>query len=210
MSFSAAKFWNKISRNAKAIGEKVVYAALLLYYTLQAPATPSWAKVEIVGALAYLIWPVDAIPDFIPVVGYVDDYALLLVTLVITFVHITPQIRQQAKRKTEEWFGADLCDVGGIWTGQISEKNGTSTIHLRLEQNAALVTGSGGPDEKTQQAISDAAIEGHFFAFALPRNGNTWKFDLVVNGSVMDGFAVPPDQSCKHRVARVHMERAQD
>ncbi|PEO50494.1 hypothetical protein CN563_02685 [Bacillus sp. AFS026049] len=46
----------------KKAGVKVVYVALLLFYTLQKPTTPVWAKTVIVGALGYFILPIDLIP----------------------------------------------------------------------------------------------------------------------------------------------------
>ncbi len=70
--YSDAGFWAKITSCAWAAGVKTVYAALVLYDTLKRDTTPTWAKTAILGALAYLISPVDAIPDFIPGVGFTD------------------------------------------------------------------------------------------------------------------------------------------
>ena len=67
-SFSESSFWAKLARHGKAAGKKVVGSALKLYYAAQSPETPDWAKAVIYGALAYLICPVDAIPDPVPVV----------------------------------------------------------------------------------------------------------------------------------------------
>jgi uncharacterized membrane protein YkvA (DUF1232 family) len=38
---------------------------------------PLWRKLVGVAAVAYLIWPFDLIPDFIPVIGYLDDAGVL-------------------------------------------------------------------------------------------------------------------------------------
>lgn len=41
------------------------------------PKTPAWAKAVIAGAIAYVICPLDAVPDFIPLAGWIDDIAVL-------------------------------------------------------------------------------------------------------------------------------------
>ena len=45
------------------------------------PATPRSVKVALVGLLAYLVSPIDLIPDFIPVLGSVDDLAISALVL---------------------------------------------------------------------------------------------------------------------------------
>ncbi|MGJ3196969.1 DUF1232 domain-containing protein [Peribacillus castrilensis] len=44
-----------------------------MFYTLQKPTTPAWAKTVIVGALGYFILPIDLIPDLIPG-GYTEEF----------------------------------------------------------------------------------------------------------------------------------------
>ena len=61
--FSANDFVEKISRIAKRAGAKLVYAALLLYYTLQSDKVSTADKAIIIGALGYLISPLDVIPE---------------------------------------------------------------------------------------------------------------------------------------------------
>lgn len=63
--------------NITVAGRKVIDKVLRLYYALQDKDTPIWAKSIIVGALAYFISPLDAIPDITPVVGYVDDWGAI-------------------------------------------------------------------------------------------------------------------------------------
>ena len=71
-------FWKKLKHLASNVGSKVLYPALQLYYLLQAKDVPVKAKTLIVGALGYLILPVDMVPDFIPALGFTDDLSALM------------------------------------------------------------------------------------------------------------------------------------
>ena len=78
--FSPTDFVDKVARIAKRAGAKLVYAALILYYTLQSDKVSKADKALIVGALGYMISPFDAVPDAIPIVGLTDDLAVLVYT----------------------------------------------------------------------------------------------------------------------------------
>ena len=71
--FSQSEFVEKISRIAKRAGSKLVYAALILYYTLQSDRISKTDKAIIIGALGYMISPLDVIPDAIPIAGLTDE-----------------------------------------------------------------------------------------------------------------------------------------
>lgn len=47
------------------------------YLAFVDPNTPAWAKAIIGAALAYVLCPLDAIPDMIPIVGFADDIAVV-------------------------------------------------------------------------------------------------------------------------------------
>lgn len=104
-NYSETGFWDKVAEVALKAGEKVIYFALLLYYTATADTTPTSQKVMIWSALGYFILPVDLIPDLLPVVGFTDDLAALVACYKTVMANITPAIQQQAKDKMEEWFG---------------------------------------------------------------------------------------------------------
>ena len=57
--FTQSGFIEKISKVAKRAGAKLVYAALILYYTLQSDTVSLKDKTMIVAALGYLISPLD-------------------------------------------------------------------------------------------------------------------------------------------------------
>ena len=105
--FSKRDFAEKISRIAKRAGAKLVYAALILYYTLQSDKVSKKDKAIIIGALGYMISPLDAIPDAIPIAGLTDDLAVLLFVLKKVWTDIDPDIQQKAKNRLSKWFDAD-------------------------------------------------------------------------------------------------------
>lgn len=103
--YSEKSLFDKIIKVAKKAGTSVIYAALLLFYTLQDPNVPAWAKAVIVGALGYFISPVDFIPDMIPVIGYTDDLSTLIGAIVMVSMYIDEDKKNKAKSKLRDWFG---------------------------------------------------------------------------------------------------------
>ena len=102
--FTQKDFVEKISRIAKRAGAKLVYAALILYYTLQSDKVSKADKAIINGALGYMISPLDVIPDAIPIAGLTDDLAVLLYVLKKVWTGIDPEIVDQARSKLSKWF----------------------------------------------------------------------------------------------------------
>jgi uncharacterized membrane protein YkvA (DUF1232 family) len=105
--FSQSEFVEKISRIAKRAGAKLVYAALILFYTLQSDRISVKNKALIIGALGYMISPLDVVPDAIPIVGLSDDLAVLLYVLKTVWTDVDPSIQNRAKEKLSKWFDED-------------------------------------------------------------------------------------------------------
>lgn len=103
--YSEEKFFKKILNYAKAAGIKLVYAALLLFYTLQKPNLPAKIKGTIIGALGYFIFPLDLLSDLVPIVGYTDDITLLIAAIGITAFYIDDEVKKKAKSKLKDLFG---------------------------------------------------------------------------------------------------------
>ena len=105
-AYSENKLFEKIKKFAKAAGIKVIYLALLLFFTLKQSTTPKWAKSVIIGALGYFIFPLDFIPDFLPLAGFSDDMSALVAVIVAVALYIDEDIKSKAKAKLHIWFGA--------------------------------------------------------------------------------------------------------
>jgi uncharacterized membrane protein YkvA (DUF1232 family) len=88
-------FWRKLQR----VFAQIPFAEDLLaaYYCAFDRDTPLPVKATLVGALAYFILPVDAIPDVLPVIGFTDDAAVLAAAINLVATHITPIHRQAAR-----------------------------------------------------------------------------------------------------------------
>jgi len=110
--FSANDFVEKISKVAKRAGSKLVYAALILYYTLQSDSVSMKDKAIIVGALGYLISPLDVIPDAIPIAGLSDDLAVLIYVLKRVWTDVEPDVKLKARERLSKWFDED--EIGEI------------------------------------------------------------------------------------------------
>ena len=113
--FSQSAFLEKISRIAKRAGAKLIYAALILYYTLQSDKVSLKDKAIILGALGYLISPLDVVPDAIPIAGLGDDLAVLIFVLKKVWGEVNDDVRAKAKSKLSRWFDEDeLKDVDDL------------------------------------------------------------------------------------------------
>ncbi len=103
--YSDSAFWEKIMSIGKKVGKALIENALLLFYVFQDKDTPVVDKGIIIGALGYLIFPVDAIPDIIPLAGYTDDAGALTLALKKVSGNITKEHRRKAKEQIDKIFG---------------------------------------------------------------------------------------------------------
>jgi uncharacterized membrane protein YkvA (DUF1232 family) len=97
-------FWPKMRRTAARI--PFAGQALAAWYAAQDPKTPLAAKGILLGALAYFVMPVDAIPDILAGIGFTDDAAVIAAVLATLGAHLKPRHHDQAaqalKRLREE------------------------------------------------------------------------------------------------------------
>jgi uncharacterized membrane protein YkvA (DUF1232 family) len=95
------RFWRKL----RSIAASIPFAEDLLtaYYCAFDRNTPMSVKASLVGAIAYFVSPVDAIPDVLPILGFTDDAALLAATINLVTAYIKPEHRVAARSKLAEF-----------------------------------------------------------------------------------------------------------
>lgn len=92
----ARDLWRKL----KGAAAHVPFAedAAAVYYCALDRTTPVRVRAAILGALAYFVLPADALPDFMPVLGFTDDAAVLAATLQLVAAYVRPEHREAARR----------------------------------------------------------------------------------------------------------------
>lgn len=85
----------KLKAWARAIKADVI----ALYLAIRDRRTPLVAKVIAVGVVAYALSPIDLIPDFIPVLGYLDDLVILPLGIMIAVRLIPPPLMVEYRKQ---------------------------------------------------------------------------------------------------------------
>jgi uncharacterized membrane protein YkvA (DUF1232 family) len=98
-----AGFWKKM----KAVATHIPFAedALAAYYCALDRQTPLPVRAALWGALAYFIMPFDVIPDYLPLIGYTDDAAVLATAIRMVASHMLPEHREAARRALKKLEG---------------------------------------------------------------------------------------------------------
>ena len=85
-------------------GRTIAKPALEVLEMAMDPLTPTKVRISLIAALAYLIMPLDLFPDFMPIVGFSDDFVALTAVLSIWSQYMTPSIRIRAEEKLNKLF----------------------------------------------------------------------------------------------------------
>ena len=90
------RFWDKFKR----VAGKIPFAEDLVaaFYCATDPSTPSRVKLILLGAVAYFVFPTDAIADLLPLVGFADDAAVLAAAI----TQVAGSIKEEHREKARE------------------------------------------------------------------------------------------------------------
>ncbi|MGA8053865.1 MAG: YkvA family protein [Burkholderiales bacterium] len=90
---------------------------LALYLAARDPRTPWYAKVLAVAIVAYALSPVDLIPDFIPVLGYLDELVLIPAGIALVIRLIPPEVMEDAHARAGDVL--DRAKKTAIWAAVV-------------------------------------------------------------------------------------------
>jgi uncharacterized membrane protein YkvA (DUF1232 family) len=76
---------------------------LTLWFSRSHPDTPLIAKLMVALVMAYAFSPIDLIPDFIPVLGYLDDFIIVPLGINVTLRLIPEYVIADSRRKADAW-----------------------------------------------------------------------------------------------------------
>jgi uncharacterized membrane protein YkvA (DUF1232 family) len=87
-----------------------------LYLAARDPRTPWYAKLLVAGIVAYAFSPIDLIPDFVPVLGYLDDLILLPLGIALAIRLIPPPVLAECRARAQEGAqnGNPVSRVAGV------------------------------------------------------------------------------------------------
>ena len=88
-----------MGRKLKVWAENQRRRVRLMELLLRHPQTPWYAKAVGGATVLYAVSPIDLIPDFIPVIGHLDDLLLVPIGLWLTYALITESVRQECRAR---------------------------------------------------------------------------------------------------------------
>jgi uncharacterized membrane protein YkvA (DUF1232 family) len=94
--------FQKISAWSKALKLDV----LALWFALKHSSVSGWAKAIAFVAVAYALSPIDLIPDFIPVLGYLDDLIIVPVLVWLALKLVPIDVIEQSREQAAEWINS--------------------------------------------------------------------------------------------------------
>lgn len=105
----------KIFEILRGWAKKLKRDGVTLWFACKHPETPWYAKALGIFVVAYALSPIDLIPDFIPVLGYVDD-VLLLPGLIWLAIQLTPApVLAECRSKGDQWMAREGSKPRSLW-----------------------------------------------------------------------------------------------
>jgi uncharacterized membrane protein YkvA (DUF1232 family) len=87
-----------------------------LYLAARHPGTPWYAKLLVAGIVAYALSPIDLIPDFVPILGYLDELVLIPLGIALAIKMIPGSILEECRARSQETLrsGKSVSRIAGI------------------------------------------------------------------------------------------------
>lgn len=94
----------KILKVVSLWAKRIKRDAVMLWFARKHPDTPLVAKIVCVAAVIYALSPIDLVPDFIPILGYIDDAILLPALIWLAVRLLPPQVLALSREQADDWF----------------------------------------------------------------------------------------------------------
>lgn len=85
-----------------------------LYFAARHPRTPWYAKALAACVVAYALSPLDLIPDFIPVLGYLDDLLLIPIGVWLALMLIPSDVMAECRARAEQMDTRPVSNIGAL------------------------------------------------------------------------------------------------
>jgi uncharacterized membrane protein YkvA (DUF1232 family) len=102
-------------RKAKEWARAIKRDVHALWLAARDPRTPWYAKALALGIAAYALSPIDLIPDFIPVLGYLDDAILLPLAIMLAVRLVPAEVMAEHREAAGRAQGNPVSRVGGAF-----------------------------------------------------------------------------------------------
>lgn len=104
----------------KARARQLKQHTLTVYFAARDPRTPLLVRALAVLVAAYALSPIDLIPDFIPVIGYLDDLLLIPLGLALVVRFTPPEVLESARAQAQQAAGKPVsygaaAFVAALW-----------------------------------------------------------------------------------------------
>ncbi len=87
----------KLKQRARRLKAEV----FALYLAARHPETPWYAKLLVAAIVAYAFSPIDLIPDFVPILGYLDDLVLIPIGIALAIKMIPPSVLAECRARAQ-------------------------------------------------------------------------------------------------------------
>jgi uncharacterized membrane protein YkvA (DUF1232 family) len=103
----------KLLEELKNRSRRLKEETYVLYFAARHPETPWYAKLLVAAVVAYALSPIDLIPDFIPVLGYLDDLVLIPAGIVLAIRLIPDSVLDECRKRAAVADGKPVSRVAG-------------------------------------------------------------------------------------------------
>ncbi|HBS60647.1 MAG TPA: hypothetical protein DEA44_15475 [Firmicutes bacterium] len=90
-----------LNKQLRQWARKLKHEIIAMYFVMKHPETPLYAKVLATIIVGYALSPIDLIPDFVPILGYVDDVILLPLGIALVIRMIPASILASCREKAK-------------------------------------------------------------------------------------------------------------